>query len=305
MKVVIVSKTHMSSIVCVGGIDTDNNRSVRLLQEGGYNQPADTEFEVGQLWEIDYSPRKDVIPPHTEDVIIHKKQRINQEVNINKVIKNSGIDVWKGSPRCLFNRLIGFTQSGSGYISHRIGLPIQSTGFWISDEDLDYQVDSQKYTYLYSKYLKYVGFATPVDVIPAGTLIRVSLARWWKPEDVQDLEERCYVQLSGWYLSQSKSRTKDKIVASAGNQQKSYNADECALLWKKVLEILSKDHSESWLKNWFGNSMLIEASPSKAKILLKNDATWRKFEDHVENATEAALQDVLGYKPKRIHYGVR
>ncbi len=46
--------------------------------------------------------------------------------------------------------------------------------------------------------LKYVGAERAIPVIPAGTLIRVSLARWWAPEG-SEMEERCYVQLSGWY----------------------------------------------------------------------------------------------------------
>jgi hypothetical protein len=47
----------------------------------------------------------------------------------------------------------------------------------------------------------FVGFDEPVDVIPAASLIRLSLARWWKhPEADEDFELRCYLQLSGWYL---------------------------------------------------------------------------------------------------------
>ena len=48
--------------------------------------------------------------------------------------------------------------------------------------------------------LKYVGEESPIKVIPAGTLVRLSLARWWRPEDSEpNFEERCYLQLSGWY----------------------------------------------------------------------------------------------------------
>jgi epoxyqueuosine reductase len=40
----------------------------------------------------------------------------------------------------------------------------------------------------------------PPPTIPAGTLVRVSLARWWRP-DANDTSfpERCFVQLSGWF----------------------------------------------------------------------------------------------------------
>lgn len=48
--------------------------------------------------------------------------------------------------------------------------------------------------------IPYVGFEPAVDLIPKGTLVRVSLARWWRPHDSPpDMEERCYLQLSGWY----------------------------------------------------------------------------------------------------------
>jgi ATP-dependent DNA helicase RecQ len=39
-------------------------------------------------------------------------------------------------------------------------------------------------------------------VIPAGTLLRVSLAHWWRPAEKPEEEERCYVQLSGWFLKE-------------------------------------------------------------------------------------------------------
>src|SRR5262249_30308746 len=48
--------------------------------------------------------------------------------------------------------------------------------------------------------LTFVGFQEPLEVIPAGTLLRVSLAHWWRPKDKPEEELRCYVQLSGWFL---------------------------------------------------------------------------------------------------------
>ena len=48
--------------------------------------------------------------------------------------------------------------------------------------------------------LTFVGFQEPIETIPAGALVRVSLAHWWRPEDDQTGELRCYVQLSGWFL---------------------------------------------------------------------------------------------------------
>jgi len=48
--------------------------------------------------------------------------------------------------------------------------------------------------------LTYVGFQEPVPEIPAGTLLRVSLAHPWRPKDQPQEELRCFVQLSGWFL---------------------------------------------------------------------------------------------------------
>jgi hypothetical protein len=48
MDVIIVSKTHMTTAACVGGV-LANGRFVRLLTEHGYNQDIDTELKVGDV----------------------------------------------------------------------------------------------------------------------------------------------------------------------------------------------------------------------------------------------------------------
>ncbi len=52
-RVLIVAKTRMSSGVCVSGL-TRSSKSIRLIPKGRFNQPIDTEFEVGQAWDIDF-----------------------------------------------------------------------------------------------------------------------------------------------------------------------------------------------------------------------------------------------------------
>ena len=54
MDVIIVSKTHMSSAACVGGV-LANGRFVRLLDSDGYNQDSDTDLEVGDVYTITFS----------------------------------------------------------------------------------------------------------------------------------------------------------------------------------------------------------------------------------------------------------
>ena len=45
--------------------------------------------------------------------------------------------------------------------------------------------------------IKFKGIEDSVNRIPAGTLIRVSLARWKSFNEGED--PKCWLQLSGWY----------------------------------------------------------------------------------------------------------
>lgn len=208
MRIIIVSKTKMASNECVGAIGTETGRFVRLLDEYGNNQPIDCDFEIGEIWDVDYNERYNLTAPHTEDILITSKsytqQRANRE-NLSEWIQNNFPNkIWRGNPDTLFEGMIRFTSSGSGYINHQHGVPDFSVGFWISDRNLtrrDYQ-GKVRYSYPSTgnwRSITYVGKDEPIETIPAGILMRVSLARWWSPDD-SDLEERCYLQLSGWYL---------------------------------------------------------------------------------------------------------
>ena len=102
----------------------------------------------------------------------------------------------------------GLTQAartGALYIAERTGIPPFSTTFWRPDQPLQMTDDSKRIRYRYptpdgGRTLTFVGFQEPIATIPAGTLVRVSLAHWWRPEDDHTGELRCYVQLSGWFL---------------------------------------------------------------------------------------------------------
>lgn len=48
-KVLIVGKTHMKDAVCIGGINLETKRGIRLLSQGDLNQPLDTQFNIGQI----------------------------------------------------------------------------------------------------------------------------------------------------------------------------------------------------------------------------------------------------------------
>lgn len=199
-KVLIVSRTKMKSGVCVGGIDIASGSFVRLHTEYGANLPSDAPYNIGEIWNLDletpWNPRK---PPHVEDVMVKSAScsEIVPSETLSSFIKELGVSVCCGSLESLFEGKVAFTSRGKGYINES-NIPCNSVCFWIPDKDL-YPSDSfGKVNYVYGdKQIPYVGFQK-VDVIPAGTLVRMSLANWWKPDDA-DVEPRCYVQLSGWY----------------------------------------------------------------------------------------------------------
>lgn len=208
MDVIIVSKTHMSNASCLGGV-LANGRFVRLLKSDGYNQDSDTDIEVGEVYTISFSERTDKRPPHIEDILVHSMVHKFTFKNIAHMVEylkeKFKVKVWKGSSDVLFDGKLQWTSGGSGYISESGGIPNNSVGFWIPDKDLTRNDFNEKVRYSYPirwRNISYVGFQNPLDSIPSETLVRVSLARWWSPNNE---EERCYLQLSGWYdLPESK-----------------------------------------------------------------------------------------------------
>lgn len=216
MDVIIVSKTHMHTAACVGGV-LANGRFVRLLDEYGHNQDINTPMKIGDVYTIVFEERENKRPPHVEDILVSEMKLKGSFLTIERMIEylkdKLKIKIWSGSTEILFDGKIKWTNSGSGYISASCETPDNSVGFWIPDKPLtrrDYQ-GKVKYSYppiskvelgfvveRLWRSLPFVGFQNPVDIVPASTLVRVSLARWWAPDNSDD-EERCYLQLSGWY----------------------------------------------------------------------------------------------------------
>jgi len=188
---------------CIGGITT-SGRYVRLLTHDGENQPEATQLTPRQIWEIKFKERREPKPPHIEDVLIQTqelKTTLNDGIRILDYINDREIPIWSGHPNKLFDEKIKWTEKGSGFINEE-AVPVHSVGFWISDRNLTKRVYYEKVRYDYRSFaelksLPYVGFEDPIEIIPSGSLIRVSLARWWDTKGTTEL--RCPLQLSGWY----------------------------------------------------------------------------------------------------------
>jgi len=214
--VLILSKTNMNNgQVCIGGI-TLQGRYVRLLDSNGSNQPGDTDLAPKQAWEIEYKERTNNTPPHVEDILIQSRKpkgKLKNNITIKDFIEKRNISIWKGNPDVLFDGLIQWTPNGSGYINKNGGVPRHSVGFWISDRDLKRkEYKGIRYQYPSSigwRSIKFKGFEDTVDTIPAGTLLRVSLARWVTFNE--DEEPKCWLQLSGWYDLGKNSNEEDDL----------------------------------------------------------------------------------------------
>ena len=202
MRCLIVSKTEAGREVCVGALAADRS-NVRLTEDlDSHFLPADTLYEIGQVWELNYSPRNDVIPPHVEDVLVTSGE-FSREIPDMAQSLMEWVTPWRGDVTGLFDgKIQGPTTNGSLFIQDNV--PNQSVGFWIPDRDLagSYTPGMTAFYYYYNQTrLPYVGVAHPPPaLIDAGTLVRVSLARWYKPRDAApDFPERCYLQISGSY----------------------------------------------------------------------------------------------------------
>ena len=115
MKVVIVAKTRMGSGSCIGGL-TFNGRSLRLIpHDKDTNDQFNHEYEVGDVWDIDYIPDSNIIPPHVENIIVTHKRKLPPINDVTSFIEQQ-MPPCSGGTEVLFESLAQATQAGVQYI---------------------------------------------------------------------------------------------------------------------------------------------------------------------------------------------
>ena len=200
MEVLIVSRTRMKKGVCCGGVNISNGEYVRLHDHFGKNLADSAPFQIGQIYSMKYRDALHARPiPHVEDKELWPDFRLLKQLSVSELITEIDklIDVPNGGIDCIFEGKLRHSAYAT-YISPE-AIPQNSVCFWRPNEPLIKSSFLGKTRYWFGgcHAISFVGFQEPVDIIPAGTLLRMSLANWWSPDDIT--EKRCYLQLSGWF----------------------------------------------------------------------------------------------------------
>ena len=203
-EVLIVAKTNMSrGTYCIGGVQLGSLRSLRLVPSNQNSHPKDTPLDVGQVWDftLQEMPPAQVTAPHVEDIRVLRGKMLRAMLfNEVRDFVLDNIDVPTVHPKDLFFGRLQFKQSEKKRITPEGGIPLKSTGFWRLDGDLILQEIEGKARYVCFDHsrrkavldLPFLGQQSLADVIPAGTLLRLSLSRWFN--------DGYWLQLSGWFM---------------------------------------------------------------------------------------------------------
>lgn len=202
-RVLIVARTRMGGEkICIGAL-SNAGEHLRLMNTNCDSDLASkSRYQIGEWWEVEGKSCGEQKPPHVEDFAVTQSTKFGKQPDLQEHLLGATV-AWKGQVNVLFDGKIRFTRSGAGYISPD-DVPEGATGFWITDSKLTLDEDDRGNPGYYSddgcRHLSYVGTQEAIEEIGAGQLVRVSLARWWKPRDADpSFELRCYAQLSGWY----------------------------------------------------------------------------------------------------------
>ena len=199
-EVLIVARTRYSDRLCIGGLRLDSNVNVRLMTELGAYQPAASPLKLGDVFDVEMLAAPTIEQPHIEDVRVARVRFVRHEPNARAVLE-SRVEVVRGGPASLFQGKLAYTSTGRPYIG-RTDLPKGSVAFWETDFELIWDIASRKYVYERPNHghvtFSYAGEAEPTTTIPRSSLVRISLARWYKEGEPAE-GQRCYTQVSGWY----------------------------------------------------------------------------------------------------------
>ena len=165
-RVIIVSRTRMANgYVCVGGVDVDYHRSVRLLTaNGGHETATDCPYEIWDIWDIDYYLSQRRPNPHTEDANVTRREKVDRvdapNLSINRFtgwLERARIPIFRGSLFSVFDGKLKLTDMDKLYISKE-DVPAYSTCFWINDKRLLGYESRGRWQYRYNNMSNMYGY---------------------------------------------------------------------------------------------------------------------------------------------------
>lgn len=203
-RLVIIARTRITdSEVCIGAIDIENDRIVRLHDHNGKNFRQDYPFAVGQVWNARLFPKRSR-PPHSEDTHAIQLAREQHAFDIKEYVDRARdrLPIWIGGPRSVFDgKLRISSSSGAAALYRDDELPTGSLGLWIPDNQLIKVRDDRYATRQFYSYVdpsgreqmkfRITGLASNPQAVPAGSIVSLSLARWWQPLDDPSRPEQC------------------------------------------------------------------------------------------------------------------
>lgn len=200
----IVAKTRVRNYYCIGAL-TETGKNIRLCENDNFRfMPEDNPYEVGEIWSLKFRPRRNRERPHLEDTVVLWQNHMGHTPNIALIIQNLS-SICEGGFDCLYGgSLLGPVRSGNMYLEDNRPIPSMSVEFWRPDRNMTFEITQEvggklRRAYRIGNYsIPYVGVAEPVDVIPAGVLVRTSLTRWLPRED-DSHPQRCWLQVSQVY----------------------------------------------------------------------------------------------------------
>lgn len=204
-EVLILARTKMNNQhVCVGGYSLQQKRYVRLLTFNEHYLNETEPYQVGEVYEITYQGRQNIVLPHSEDVCVldsHLRSRLARQQLlglISEICVHDDIHI-----RDLFDGKLCW-EHGSGFLMQTGQITQYSVMIARLNHDL-FLYDSHgsvKFRYIDNGSIfsvKYVGVGNINSrKIPMGRYLRFSLARWWDNNGCYPTK-RAYLQLSGIY----------------------------------------------------------------------------------------------------------
>ncbi|MGD9752145.1 MAG: hypothetical protein AB7W59_14230 [Acidimicrobiia bacterium] len=203
MEALIVGRTHMSTSACVGAIDLQSGRSMRLFHNS-WTYPGRQDYLLGQVWHLNVVPRPaaQIRPPHVEDVLVTSR-RLTRSMTLPEA-RAAVLAValpWVCPLPDVFDGCVESANNKPFVGNGRV--PSCSTGFWLADRPLELLTNEHSSHRYFTRQppfwsMPYVGLDATPFLIEPGELVRLSLAGWWQGSWTPP-GERCYVQVSGTF----------------------------------------------------------------------------------------------------------